>query len=378
MRGTTLILLVFLGLATTFLLGQAGRPTQLQFIFTSDPHYGLIRSFRGETNVSAHVVNAVMVAQMNRLASVTFPADGGLRASQPVGSIDFVVDGGDIANRAEAAEISIQASSKSWAEFKTDYIDGLTLQDSMGKRSPVYVVPGNHDASNAVGYYKPMVTLDKTSLIEIFNLMMKPRVPKTPDTFDYVRDRMLVSHDLGGIHFVFITLWPDSRVRTWLETDLERLSGSTPVFIFAHVFPDGDPKHFRNPNGKHDINPEDQYENLLDDTFTDVASQQKGWEDFVRDHPNITAYFHGHSNWNQFYDWTGPNHTVVLHSFRVDSPMKGKFSNPDESKLSFQIATVDKALRTMTVREVLWNANAQHAEKGSAWGASTTVALFQR
>src|SRR5215831_3168437 len=153
-----LTLLVFLGLATTFLLGQGGRSSQLQFIFTSDPHYGLIRSFRGKTNVSAHVVNAVMVAQINRLASVTFPTDGGLRASQPVGSIDFVVDGGDIANRAEAAEISIQASSKSWAEFKTDYIDGLTLQDSIGKRSPVYVVPGNHDASNAVGYYKPMVT----------------------------------------------------------------------------------------------------------------------------------------------------------------------------------------------------------------------------
>ena len=136
--------------------------------------------------------------------------------------------------------------------------------------------------------------------------------------------------------------------------------------------------HGGNSGTLHDINPEDQYENLLDDTFTDVASQQKGWEDFVRDHPNITAYFHGHSNWNQFYDWTGPNHTVVLHSFRVDSPMKGKFSNPDESKLSFQIATVDKASRTMTVREVLWNADAQHPEKGSAWGASTTVALFQR
>jgi len=318
------------------------------------------------------------VAQMNRLPSANFPADGGLRASGPVGPIDFVVDGGDIANRAEAAEVPIQTSSKSWAEFSADYIDGLRLQDSTGKRTPLYVVPGNHDASNAVGYYKPMVTLDKTSITGIFNLMMKPAVLKTPDTFDYVRDRMQVSHDLGGIHFVYITLWPDSRVRTWLENDLERVNASTPVFIFAHVFPDGDPKHFRNPNGKHDINPADQFENLLDDTFTDVTSQQKGWEDFVRAHSNITAYFHGHSNWNQFYDWTGPNHTVALHSFRVDSPMKGKFSNPDESKLSFQIATVDTAARTMTVREVLWNADPQHPEKGPAWGASTTVALFRR
>jgi hypothetical protein len=369
-----LILLVFLGLATTFLLGQAGRSTQLQFIFTSDSHYGLTRSFRGKNNVSAHVVNAAMVAQMNRLPGENFPADGGIQASRPVGPIDFVVDGGDIANRAEAAEIPIQAASKSWAEFKEDYIDGLTVHDSSGKRSPLYVVPGNHDASNAVGYYKPMVSVDKTAITEIFNLMMKPVQLKTPDTFDYVRDRMLVSHDLGGIHFVFLTLWPDSRARTWLENDLERVKGSTPVFIFAHVFPDGDPKQFRNPNGKHDINPQDQFENLLDDTFTDVVSQQKGWEDFVRDHSNITAYFHGHSNWNQFYDWTGPGHTVALHSFRVDSPMKGKFSNPDESKLSFQIATIDMGSRTMTVREVLWNADSQHP----AWGASTTVALVRR
>ncbi len=287
------------------------------------------------------------------------------------------MDGGDIANRAEAGEIPIQSSAKSWSEFKTDYIDGLRLQDSTGKRSSLYVVPGNHDASNAVGYYKPMAILDKTSITEIFNLMVRPAVLKTPDTFDYGRDKTLVSHDLGGVHFVYISLWPDSRVRTWLENDLEHVSTSTPVFVFAHVFPDGDPKHFRNPNGKRDINPADQYENLLDDTFTDVTSQQKGWEDFVRAHSNITAYFHGHSNWNQFYDWTGPNHTVALHAFRVDSPMKGKLSNPDESKLSFQIATIDPASRTMSVREVLWNANPQHPEKGAAWGASTTVSLFR-
>ncbi len=93
-------------------------------------------------------------------------------------------------------------------------------------------------------------------------------------------------------------------------------------------------------NGKRDINPVDQYENLLDDTFTDATSQQKGWTDFVRAHSNITAYFHGHVT-DQFYDWTGPNHTVALHAFRVDSPMKGKLSYPDESKLSFQIATID-------------------------------------
>src|SRR5215475_7717736 len=105
-----LIFLVFLALAAAILLGQAGQATQatqVQFIFTADSHYGLTRSFRGQNNVAAHVVNAAMVAQMNKLPSANFPADGGLRASGPVGPIDFVVDGGDIANRAEAAEIPI-------------------------------------------------------------------------------------------------------------------------------------------------------------------------------------------------------------------------------------------------------------------------------
>jgi hypothetical protein len=60
-----------LALAATLLLGQAGQSTQLQFIFTADSHYGLTRSFRGQTNVSAHVVNAAMVAQEQAAFSKT-------------------------------------------------------------------------------------------------------------------------------------------------------------------------------------------------------------------------------------------------------------------------------------------------------------------
>src|SRR5262249_45665394 len=67
-----------------------------------------------------------------------------------------------------------------------------------------------------------------------------------------------------------------------------------------------------------------------------------------------------------------------LHTFRVDSPLKGHFSGIDETKLSYQIATVDTAARTMTVREVLWNANPQNPNSPITWGASTTVALAPR
>src|SRR4051812_15306145 len=100
-----LTLFSLLILATALLPGQSGPKTQVQFLFTSDSHYGLTRTFRGEGNVSAHLVNSALVEQMNKLPSQILPADGGLRASQPVGPIDFVVDGGDIANRAEAGEI---------------------------------------------------------------------------------------------------------------------------------------------------------------------------------------------------------------------------------------------------------------------------------
>ncbi len=35
--------------------------------------------------------------------------------------------------------------------------------------------------------------------------------------------------------------------------------------------------------------------------------------------------------------------------------MKGRFSRKDETKLSFQVVTLDPVSRTMTVRECLWN-----------------------
>lgn len=94
--------------------------------------------------------------------------------------------------------------------------------------------------------------------------------------------------------------------------------------------------------------------------------------------PNVTAYFYGNSNWNQFYDWVGPNDASLIHVFRVDSPMKGNVSAADETRLSFQLATVDLAHRMMTVREVLWNAHKGASGTEITWGASTTVALSPR
>ena len=76
---------------------ERAAPAPVQFVFTSDAHYGLTRAaFRGATDVPAHLVNVALVAKINRLPDARFPKTAGLRAGEPVGGLDFVVEGGDI------------------------------------------------------------------------------------------------------------------------------------------------------------------------------------------------------------------------------------------------------------------------------------------
>jgi Calcineurin-like phosphoesterase len=357
----------------------------VQFVFTSDAHYGITRaSFRGGRNVDARTVNRALVASINQLPSMRFPSDGGVGAGAPVGAVDFLVEGGDVSNREDVADgKAIEKSELTWREFCDDYRE-LTLTDRTGSPTPLFVVPGNHESSNAVGFYKAMdPPTDPSALIAEYNLTVKPAVPLTAATFAYDRDRIHASRDIGGVHFVFLHVWPDSSGRAWMEEDLAHVPRTTPVVIFTHDPPEADPRHFINPNGAHDVNAADKFENLLSDRLADGAAtdagtlaEQSALEAFVVAHPNITAYFHGHSNSNQFYDWTGPHHAIALHAFRVDSPMKGAVSKDDETKLSFQIATIDMTSRAMTVREVLWN---EHPVRPAlTWGASTTVVIGRR
>ena len=360
----------------------------VQFVFTSDSHFGLTRkAFRGKKDVDAAIVNEALVATINALPSAAIPKDGGIGGGASVGPIDFVANAGDIANRSETTDTEqIQPASVSWTEFQRVYLQGVRLQNHDGQRSPVFVVPGNHDVSNAIGFHRPMVpAVDPSSLIGIYNLMMRPSVPLTSSTFTYPRDRVQTTRDIGGVHFIFLTVWPDSSERAWITRDLASVPASMPVMLVTHDQPDADGKHFTNPTGLHDINATDKFENLLVDALDDGPTieapsvrEQAGLERFLADHPNVTAYFHGNSNWNQFYDWTGPDQSLALHVFRVDSPMKGNFSANDETVLSFQLATVDMSSRRMTVREVLWNAHRGATGTEITWGASTTVALSPR
>ena len=355
----------------------------LQFVFTSDAHYGINRpSFRGQQAVDGHTVNAAMVQQINSLPGIIFPKDSGVAAGQPVGAVDFLVQGGDIANR---MEIPNQSAADSWMQFDTDYIKGITLLDHTGKKARLMVLPGNHDISNAIGFYKPMKpATDASSMANIYNLMLKPKIPLTKETYNYNTDKINYSKNIGGIHFMFITLWPDSAERVWMKKDLGAVSKKTPVFIFTHDPPECEAKHFSNPKPQ-PFNAIDKFENLVAEQYKDGATakadagkttmEQTGWIQFLKKHKNIKAYFHGNSNWNEFYQYRGINNEILLNTFRVDSPMKGRYSAKDETKVSFIVVTIDTVARLMTVRECLWNTEPNNPHCLVTWGDSKTVSF---
>jgi hypothetical protein len=115
------------------------------------------------------------------------------------------------------------------------------------------------------------------------------------------------------------------------------------------------------------------YTAAADDGATRI--EQRGFVKFLKQHPNIKAYFHGNSNWNEFYTYHGPDNDVNLNTFRVDSPIKGKYSAKDETLLSFQLISIDAALNTLTVRECLWNTKPLQKDQKVVFGKSETVSL---
>ncbi len=329
-------------------------------------------------SVDSQIVNEAMISQINTLPGLQLPNDAGIGAGKKISAIGYVAETGDIANREENG---YQAAAVSWKQFTEDYGHKLTIQNKEGKPAELLLVPGNHDASDAIGFYRPMVPpTDATSMAGIYNLMLHPSVAKTKDTYNYATDKINYSKNIGGIHFVFLTIWADSANRVWLANDLKNIPSSTPVMLFMHDPPEADSKHFTNPNGQHDINGADKFENLLTEQFKDGNTQgtvmeQKGFVVFLKAHPNIKAFFHGHSNYKEFYIYKGPDNDIALPCFRSDSPMKGKYSAVDETKLSFQLVTINTDTKKMTVRECLWNTDPANAAAPIVWGDHMTISL---
>lgn len=382
-RGLARLGVVALALAAWAVGFAAEAPAPVTFIFTSDVHFGINRAtFRGAAVVEAPVVNAAMVQAINGLPAVAMPDDGGVRAGRPVGPVDFTIITGDLTNRQERVPLKIQSATASWKQFSAVFDGGLKLTNAAGQPTPLLLVPGNHDVSNAVGHPSGLMPAkDATSLAEIYNRMLQPATPLTKDTYDFAKNKIYYSRDFGGAHGIFLSIWPDSYARKWMEADLKNVPATTPVFLFAHDPPKVDARHFSGPP----VKGAKQFEGVLSETYADgddadgpTTIEQRAFANFLKAHRNIVAYFHGHENYTEFYTWKGPDKDLALATFRSDSPMKGKFSK-DETKLAFQVVTYDVAAKKLTAREVLWNA--VPGKTGAAaikWGESVTVDITPR
>lgn len=356
----------------------------VQFVITSDVHYGHTRAFaitdtiNGGITTDAVKINAMLVKSVNAVSTMTFPADGGVAAGTVVGGIDLVAVTGDLATRFEATGLAATNNQKSaiiYGQFSAGWLSGVTLKNTAGASAKWLLTTGNHDVSNAIGNVKiPAANVDGSALTEIL------KVAKAGTATVYAGDsvanlaqynvvnasgaavnRPNYSQDINGIHFVSVSIWPDTANRKWIDADLKSVPLTTPVFLFMHDYPDVDPKHLSDPiSTVPTANREFCVSDVVDPTEaggTSTAVEQRALVAWLKLHPNIVAYFHGHSNSNEMWTYTGPDNDISLRCFRNDSPMKGDVTAAAagaETLMSYQIASVDFAANKLTVRELRW------------------------
>lgn len=346
----------------------------LHIVYVSDTHYGITKDFRGKKDVSSREVNRAMIEKINTIPNLTLPEQSGAVGSgEKIGNVEALFNTGDITNRMQKGALS---AKESWVQFDADWSELLTLRLDNGEKVPQYLSAGNHEASNAAGLYKLVMPADPTPMVEIYNRMMKPSTPLTKESFDFKRDRIHYTIEIGGVRFIFIALWLDSREIEWVDDEIERIGGDEPILLFSHDAPRGEVKHFINPNGDHSTNEIDRFENILSDTCSVKTTkespivEQMRLSRFLRSQSRIKGYFHGDDNYSEFYDYIDPEGNNVIPTFRVDSPMKGNYSKKDESLLSFMLISIDTESQELTAREVFWN-------RGDAveWGCDRTISL---
>ena len=175
----------------------------LRFVYCSDLHYGIDREFRGAESVPADSVSRAMLRSFGLLENAVLLDDGGAGGGRVFGKPDFIVCTGDIANRMESG---VQTASASWRQFLRDWAEYLDR---------LYLVPGNHDISNAIGYPKPMCPeRDASSAAGIYNMAMRPDTAVRAENFDYGTDRTHYTFVVDSVRFVFMGMWPDSCMRS--------------------------------------------------------------------------------------------------------------------------------------------------------------------
>lgn len=323
-----------------------------------------------------------MIMSMNTLPELKLPQDGGVQAGEKIEWVDYVISTGDIANRMEHNDLfNPLTATQCWEIFEQQYTQDLRLSNRDGVQATLLVVPGNHDITNAVGFHRAMTPeYDNGAALAIYN--RSGQAPVSEQDYDAVHDKTLINLDTGAnVTLLLVQMWPDSVARDWLDQQIARLAPNTSVLLFTHDQPDVEAKHLINPNEDHRINADHKFENLLSDVSSVLSVQDipikehRELASFFRTHSQIIAYFHGNENYNEFYDWRGPDSDIFMPIFRVDSPMKGDISGKkDEHQLSFQFITIDTDAKLMTVREALWNTDFSEPTK-IVWGDSRTLAL---
>lgn len=342
----------------------------LQFVYVSDAHYGITReSFHGSNDVDAAIVNAFLISKVNTLPTAIMPNDAGVNAGAAVGAIDMLINTGDYCTRAQ--DVTKSAAS-SWASFETQYINGITLRKRNGAAADVFYTIGNHDVSNAIGHTKPLTAIDPVAMVNTYNNMVRPTTAITASTFDYTIHKIRFTRESDGVMFVFANMWPDPSERAWIEAQLK----NKPALLFVHDEAAIEAKQLMSPNGPNDFS--NKFENLVNivgtSPSTSTINEQKGFAAWLKTHTQLKAYFHGNSNYNEFYDFTVDG--VSLPVFRVDSPMKGEVSSKNPQMLSFQLVSIDTRDGRMTVREVLYNHTDLATDTSIKWGATRTVKIF--
>ncbi len=307
---------------------------------------------------------------------------------------------------------------------------------------------GNHDVSNAIGYNngsasatKPLNngsgpnTFDGTVMATLYNLFVKSGTFDTStkaaaqasynfSTYQDPANKVYYSRDIAGVHFMFISMWPDLDAQAWMEKDLATISSTTPAVIMTHDQPDTEAKHLTDPTSPVAATMWTAgFENLLVNVSptattatSDTIAAQRTFVRFLQRHKNIVAYFHGNTNYNDLGTcdangnkltgdplnttgcYKGPDpvsNPVYLPWFRVDSPMKGEATGVnaktssctsaaagivvggtcvDTDRLSYQVISIDSTAKMMTVREYRWKTGTF----GSDTGSVATVGLTPR
>lgn len=375
LRAAVLGLVSFVGVPWQTATAQRSESAAaIHFVLVSDLHYGLARTrFRGDSAVSAAKVNAALAAAVRALPGTRLPDDTGVHAGQPIDELGFVAVTGDIANRAEPG---VQSAAASWQEFLDTFV--APLNAGRAAPLPMIVATGNHDASNAIGYVPALTPrIDTAAMAGLLRLIDPVQYAQRPP-FDYTRDRIHYVRRLDGVALMVLHIWPDSAERAWMEQELSSIPDSVPVLLFAHDPPMVDISHFTAPGG----GPPGTggFQALLTEQWQGAplpgarfegSPTLEGFRALVRRHRNVRAYFHGHQNWTEFHALREADGTALLPAFRVDSPLKGRDSATDDTKLSFLVVTLDAARQRLTVREYRWD----HVSAASRWGPQATILL---